>query len=257
MASFFPRIGAGRRSASRGDRNRRSARVTPAPQPSRASATRELRRVRTAPTRPDRDRIARLQQRLAVQTPVQVTRWRLTIVWGILLLAGLLLTANLYRLQIVEAAELRERAQAQQIAAIQPFVPRRPIVDAEGNVLAIDRPSYTLYAHPILFETARRAVADQLAPILDQSAAALTDKMLSGDSGIELEFALSEEVADRIRALQLDGLELVQRPQRLYPQQDLFASVVGYVNLDREGKAGLEMGQQKQLERSILISQSS
>lgn len=195
MASFFPRIGAGRRSASRGDRNRRPVRVAPAP-PSRAAATRNLRQVRTALPRPNRDRrlspdrIARLQQRLIVQTPVQVTRWRLTIVWGILLLAGVLLTANLYRLQVVEAAKLEQRAQAQQIAAIAPFVPRRPIVDAEGNVLAIDRPAYTLYAHPILFQTARRAVADQLAPILNASAAALTDKMLTGDSGIELESTL-------------------------------------------------------------------
>ncbi|NJL22511.1 MAG: hypothetical protein HC895_19560 [Leptolyngbyaceae cyanobacterium SM1_3_5] len=124
-------------------------------------------------------------------------------------------------------------------------------VTLRGNVLAIDRPAYTLYAHPLMFQSARRAVAEQLAPILDRSAEALTDQMLNGDSGIELAYALSEEMADRVKDLGIDGLELVQHPQRLYPQEDLFATVVGYVNVDREGKAGLEMGQQKQLERPI------
>lgn len=262
MASFFPRIGAGRRSSAPSgstagrDRKRRPSKSAP---PSRATTVRESRRVSAPPSRSRQrwtqlsDRAARLNELLQVQSqpPAQVTRWRLTIVWGILMLAGLVLSANLYRLQVVDAATLRQRAQAQQITDVRPFVPRRSIVDDRGNVLAIDRPAYTLYAHPLMFQSARRAVAEQLAPILDRSVAALTDKMLDGDSGIELAYALPEEVADRVKDLGLDGLELVQHPQRLYPQQDLFATVVGYVNVDREGKAGLEMGQQKQLERPI------
>lgn len=249
MASFFPRMGAGRRSASRRDRKpRRPIRSIAAP--SRVTASRAARRTPAAPPRPNPT--ALLLRRFAMpQRPVQVTRWRLTIVWGILLLAGLVLASSLYRLQVVDATMLQARAQEQQMTAVRPFVPRRPIVDVASNVLAIDRPAYTLYAHPIMFQTARKAVAEQLAPILDQSAASLTDKMLTGDTGIELAYALSEELSDRIEALAIDGLELVQHPQRLYPQQDLFSTVVGYVNVDRQGKAGLEMGEQKRLERPI------
>lgn len=262
MASFFPRIGAGRRSAARRDRSpavdRKRRELQSAP-PSRATTIRQSRR--SAERARSRQRWAYLSDRAAKrmseflqvysQPRAQVTRLRLTIVWGILLLVSLVLAANLYRLQVVDAAKLQAKAQAQQITDVRPFVPRRPIVDDRGNVLAIDRPAYTLYAHPLMFHTARRAVAEQLAPILDQSVGSLTDQMLNGDSGIELSYALSEDVADRVKDLGLDGLELVQHPQRLYPQQDLFANVVGYVNLDREGKAGLEMGQQKQLERPI------
>lgn len=182
--------------------------------------------------------------------PVQVTRFRLILVWGILLLCGLALALNLYRLQVVESAMLQERAQQQQTIALQPFTPRRSIIDRMGNVLAIDRPAYTLYAHPKLFKHARQTVASEISAILNRSADDVAKQLGTEDSGIRLEDALSEEQADQITTLRIDGLELIQHPQRLYPQQDLFANVVGYINVDRQGEAGLELGQRELLERS-------
>jgi cell division protein FtsI (penicillin-binding protein 3) len=181
---------------------------------------------------------------------IKVSRFRLILVWGILLISGLALALNLFRLQVIEASVLRERAQQQQQVALQPFVPRRPIVDRLGNVLAIDRPAYTLYAHPILFKRDKQAIASELAPMLSRSIADLVKQFNKGDSGIQIDDALAEEVADRVTNLQLDGIELIEHPQRLYPQQELFANVVGYVNVDRKGAAGLELGQGKLLERS-------
>jgi Penicillin-binding Protein dimerisation domain len=181
----------------------------------------------------------------------KVSRFRLMLVWGILLLGGLGLALNLLRLQVIQAPQLQERAQEQQTIALRPFVPRRPIVDRLGNVLAIDQPAYTLYAHPILFQQSNQDMAAALAPILSKPVATVLQKLNSGDSGIEVEFAISEDVADRITNLGFDGLELIEHPQRLYPQQDLFANVVGYVNADRRGQAGLEYGQQNVLKRPM------
>jgi cell division protein FtsI (penicillin-binding protein 3) len=167
------------------------------------------------------------------------------------MLSGLGLAVNLFRLQVLEAPTLQERARQQQQIALRPFVPRRPIVDRQGNVLAIDRPAYTLYAHPMLFKQPQEAIAEQLAPIVGKSVSDLTKLFRSGDSGIEIAYALAEDVANRISALNLDGLELNEHPQRLYPQRDLFATVVGYVNTDRQGQAGIEYGQQGILERPM------
>jgi cell division protein FtsI (penicillin-binding protein 3) len=161
------------------------------------------------------------------------------------------LALNLFRLQIGEAAVLREKALEQQMVYFRPFVPRRSIVDRTGNVLAMDRPVYTLYAHPQLFDLPKADVAASLAPVLNRDALDLARQFEQGDSGIELEYALSESVADQINQLRMNGLELVQYQQRVYPQNDLFAHIVGFVDVDRQGQAGVEHTQQSLLERPV------
>ncbi|MBW4633928.1 MAG: penicillin-binding protein 2 [Iphinoe sp. HA4291-MV1] len=176
---------------------------------------------------------------------------RLFVVWSFLIAAGVGLAFNLYNLQIVRGPKLTEKARNQQMVNLRPFIPRRPVVDRNKDLLAIDRPVYTLYAHPKLFEKSHQQIAEQLSPILDQDAAGLGRKFDSKRSGITLATALSEGIADRISSLHLNGLELIQKYSRFYPQQDLVAEVVGYVNVDRRGQAGVEYSQEKLLERSM------
>ncbi|WP_084783089.1 peptidoglycan D,D-transpeptidase FtsI family protein [Leptolyngbya sp. O-77] len=179
---------------------------------------------------------------------------RMLVVWGVLTLGAVGLTANLFRLQVLQAEVLSSRAQAQQTVRLQPILPRRPIVDRRGTSLAVDRLVYMLYAHPKLFKKSKDEVAEAIAPILNQPSVELANLFDQQESGIEISFGLSEDAADRIRALRLDGLELLPRQQRFYPQQDLLAEVVGYVNLDREAQAGVEYTQRAALERSNQVA---
>ena len=185
------------------------------------------------------------------QENITTNKSRLFIVWGVLLMAGLGLGINLYNLQIVRGPNLTERARNQQMVNLRPFLPRRQVIDRTNNVLAIDRPVYTVYAHPKQFKTSSRDVAAKLATILSKDAEELNEKFENKKSGILLASALSEELADQIFRLKLDGLELIQKYSRYYPQQDLLSNVVGYVDLDRRGQAGLEISQEKYLERSV------
>ncbi len=178
------------------------------------------------------------------------TKYRVFIAWSVLMVAGIGLAFNLYRLQIVNGPKLTEKARSQQMVNLRPFIPRRPVVDRNKDVLAIDRPVYTLYAHPKLFEQSNEKIAQQLAVILDLDQSELEKKFQSKRSGILLSSTVPEEVADRVTSLRLNGLELIQKYSRFYPQQNLVAEVVGYVNLDRRGQAGVEYSQEKLLERS-------
>lgn len=190
-------------------------------------------------------------KRRSPQIQLQSLRFRLLLVWGILIAGSASLGLHLFHLQILQGAELQAKARQQQMIYLRPFVPRRPIVDRGGNVLAIDQPAYILYAHPKLFKQSKDAIAEQLAPILSKPAGKIVRQFNRADSGIQMEYSLSEDAADRIADLSLDGLELIQHQERLYPQQDLFANVVGYVNVDRQGQAGVEYSQQKLLERAV------
>ena len=166
---------------------------------------------------------------------------------------------RMVNLQITQGPELARRAQAQQQAYLRPFIPRRSIVDRHSvanqraELLAVDRPAYTLWAHPSLFKDRQPAqIATALAPILKRGEADILQQLISGGpTAIRLERWVPVDVADQIQALYMDGLELVSERQRVYPQKEMAAEVVGYVDLDHVGQAGLEFAQQGLLERTI------
>jgi cell division protein FtsI (penicillin-binding protein 3) len=176
-------------------------------------------------------------------------------VWGLLILSGLLLVLHLFRLQILDGANLRDRAASQQIINVNELSHRRSMTDRNGAVLAIDQTVYVLYAHPMMFKQDIREIAETIAPILERSPSDLILSMSSGESGIPIQRDIPENLAkrlqDTIRLEGLDGLQLDPYRQRLYPQQDLFGTVIGYVNFDQEPQAGLEYSQDEILARSL------
>ncbi len=193
------------------------------------------------------------KKKFTTHTPKQIlnSRSRLFLVWSILIAAMLGLVINLYRLQIIEGSKLKEKARNQQTVTLQPFIPRRMVVDSNNNILACDRLVYTLYAHPKLFKQSDEQIAEKLAPILNKNANELVRIFQSKKSGILLTSALPEESVTHVTALHLNGLELNQKYLRFYPENDLVADVVGYVNTDRNGQAGLEYSQEDLLKRSV------
>lgn len=196
-------------------------------------------------------RLSRQSQPLGHQRKIKASSFRLLLVGAILIVGELCLAIRLVYLQVIEAPSLGQKAQQQQLAAVRPFIARRPIVDRNNNVLAIDKVVYTLYAHPFLFKGQKEVIANQLAPVLKRPAAELVQLFNTANSGIQVKFALSEDAADRIKKLRLDGIELVQRWQRVYPQQDLASEVTGFVNFDHEGQAGIEHSQQKLIQPDV------
>lgn len=182
-----------------------------------------------------------------------LSHWRLLLIWCFLLTCVVGLAVNLYQLQIVRAAELLGKARNQQMTLLRPFMPRRSITDRNGNVIAIDRPVYTLYAHPKLFKDSKEkeAIAAQLAEMLNRPSTDLLKQFNSRPSGIRVASTLSEEIGAQIKELNASGLELIQQYSRFYPQQELDAEVVGYIDADRRAQAGVEYSQAKMLERPL------
>lgn len=201
-----------------------------------------------------------IQRRLAwldrlPEARANLTQGRLIVVWAILVVGCMFLGVNLVRLQVFQTATLVRRAKQQQTQYLRPFIPRRPIVDRNGNVLAIDRPAYELYAHPINFNFPKEEVAAVLAPVIGHSETELLSRFNSAESGIRLETDLNEDVARRIRDLLIDkvpvnGLDLQEWQQRLYPQQNLLSNIVGYVDQGQSPQAGLEYSFRHILEQS-------
>ena len=52
---------------------------------------------------------------------------------------------------------------------------------------------------------------------------------------------VSDDVADQVEALDLPGISFLDEPKRFNPSGDLARAVLGSVNLDGVGSAGLEL----------------
>jgi len=194
------------------------------------------------------DRSRRPAQRQRQRRQWASSRFRILLIWGLLFLAGLGLAGRLAHLQLFQGGTLQAIADQQQVRKIIPRMARRPILDSQGTPLAVDRLVYTLYGHPALFRQPIGVVAQTLAPILEVTPDSLSDRLKLQETGIRLVDGIPEETAQRVQQLRLDGLELIPSQQRFYPQQDLFAQIVGFVNLDGQAQAGLEAAYENRLQ---------
>ena len=190
--------------------------------------------------------------------PPKLPQFRLMLVWGVIVASSIGLGWRLYQLQVIQAAELQQRARQQQMMNVQPYIPRRSVVDSIGNVLATDRLVYSLYVHPKMFNKPKEQIAAELAKILgDQTPQELLARFKHRETGIRLSSSLAEDVAEQVRKLRIDevpidGIELEEHYSRFYPQQEMVAEAIGYVDRDYQGQAGVESSQRKLLERNSL-----
>ena len=183
-------------------------------------------------------------------------------------LGALGLMLRLIWLQAIEAPRLQAIARSRQSITVNPFVPRRTIVDRANNQVAIDRPSYSIYAHPVRFseivfgkgspKTRTKVtitpldMAQRLAPILDCNPQDLVEKFQQRKTGVRIASDLQEDVKNRIGALKLEGIEIVQGEldyTRTYPQGDMMAEVLGYLDWEHKAQVGVESSQSRLLER--------
>ncbi|QNI70776.1 penicillin-binding protein 2 [Cyanobium sp. NS01] len=184
---------------------------------------------------------------------------RLLLVYGLLATALVGLGARLAWLQVIDTQNLQNRARAIQTQSVAPLGKRRTIVDRNGRLVALDEQRFTLWAHPRYFnfpgddpQKLRRPdeVASRLGAVLAQPSETLLQRMAGRPSGVKLGTDIDPETADRIRRLNISGIDLEAYPQRVYPQGSLFANLVGFLNLERVPQAGLEQSRNSDLQRN-------
>ncbi|MDJ0509017.1 MAG: penicillin-binding protein 2 [Crocosphaera sp.] len=184
--------------------------------------------------------------------PSPLPKFRLLLVWLVLATGILGLGWKTYQLQIIQAEELQQKARSQQTVNIRPYIPRRSIIDSQGNILATDRLEYILYVHPIQFKESQTTVAAKLSEILEtKTPQELIERFKQRKTGIPIARGLSEGVAREIDALSLDGIDVEETYSRFYPQEKMMADVVGFVDHERSGQAGIELSQEKLLKRDL------
>jgi cell division protein FtsI (penicillin-binding protein 3) len=151
--------------------------------------------------------------------------------------AGVLIRA--FQFQILERESWRARYEAQIYTDQTTNISRRPIVDRNGRPLALSVEESSLFVNPKLISNPE-AVATALSPILGSSPSEMLHRMRKSGKFVPLKRFISDQQANRIRQLSIDGLYLLREMKRFYPERWLAGQVLGFVGMEGVGLEGVE-----------------
>lgn len=117
---------------------------------------------------------------------------------------------------------------------------RPDIIDRNGQLLAKDIRLYSLYAEPKNILDAKEATELLLTvfPYLDKKN--LYQKLTKKSSFVWLQREITPIEKNKIIGLGIPGLNFLPETKRFYPQNFLASHILGYVNIDNQGLAGIE-----------------
>lgn len=169
-----------------------------------------------------------------------LTVWVLAVVWMLAVLA------RLGYLQLICYSEYFAKAQRQQQRLFEISPERGSIYDRKGRELAVSIPMDSCFADPAEIKDAGM-VARLLAPILNSPAEELETKINAAKTPVRLARKLSPETVKRIQDMNLSGVFFQKENRRVYPQHELAAHVIGFVDVDEKGIGGIEQSFDKQI----------
>ena len=162
-------------------------------------------------------------------------------------LSALVLTVGLggvavraWALQIDDGQRYRALAERQHELRLEIPAPRGDVVDALGRPLAISADAESIWANPHEVHDVA-ATADRLAQLLGEDPRVLEAKLASDHKFVWIERHVAPEVAARVRAAKLAGIELAHEPRRWYPARELAGPVIGRSDIDGNGVDGIEL----------------
>jgi cell division protein FtsI (penicillin-binding protein 3) len=165
---------------------------------------------------------------------------RLLVVAGCMALWMAAVFGRLGVLQFVEHSFYLTRAHRQQQRTVEITPKRGAILDRNMHPLAMSTEVESAYAIPTELGDNKDQAARLLSGIVEIPRDVLVSKFNSGNTFVWVSRKLPPEKSDAVKALNLKGIYTMKENERFYPNRDLAAHVLGFVNLDEKGISGLE-----------------
>ncbi|WP_309221685.1 penicillin-binding transpeptidase domain-containing protein [Streptomyces sp. Act143] len=189
-------------------------------------------------------------------------RPRLRMVSLALTLVLIAFAVRLLQVQAVDASTYAAKAEQNRYVGYTLAAERGQITDRAGVALATSVDAYDITADPTLFKRKQLKIDDGpeqaaalLAPILGQEQSELTEKLRTKGQYVKLAGRQTPQVWKQIKDLKnalatkaedgtgvnvLAGVFAVATSKRVYPNGDLAAGILGWVNADGKGGGGVE-----------------
>jgi cell division protein FtsI (penicillin-binding protein 3) len=173
-------------------------------------------------------------------------RLRWLVVWVLAVVWIAVVIGRLSYLQLFSYSEYLAKAQRQQQRIFEISPMRGPIYDRKGRELAVSLPMESVFGDPAEIADVE-TVSQLLSRVLGVSADDLSEKLREAKTPVRLARKLSPEIVQRITDMNLKGVFFQKENRRVYPQRELAASVLGYVDVDEKGIGGIEYSLDKQI----------
>ncbi len=162
----------------------------------------------------------------------------------------LVIAARLVQVQVIQHKAYAERAAKELKAGETLYARRGSILDRNGNVLAASVDTWDIYVSPRSWQDPARALeaSEQLARLLandvtlDHSAASQIREMVrSGGTGdVPVARDVDYETGRLILGSSIAGVTAIVNTERIHPEGDTGASVLGIIGQENTGLAGIE-----------------
>ena len=166
--------------------------------------------------------------------------WLPAAVFGAFALA---ISARLVQLQVLQHDRFAAQADAELAGDDTIYARRGAILDRNGGVLATSVDTWDVYVNRRVWEddaTALKASAD-LAPLLKADAAQLRAVVRESDAvDVRVHLDLNYEAGLELIRSNIPGIIAIPNTDRVHPEGDIAASVVGFIGTDNIGLAGIE-----------------
>ncbi len=160
----------------------------------------------------------------------------------IFMLCSVALIARAVNLQVMETDFLQGQGKARFLREVTIASTRGVITDRNGEPLAVSTPVDSIWVHPgevLEYPENIKPLATLLKANAEEIERKLTQR--SGKEFVWLRRRLNPDVADKIRALNIPGVNLQKEYRRFYPAGEVTSHVIGFTNIDDVGQEGLEL----------------
>ena len=168
---------------------------------------------------------------------------RLAWLAGIVLIWGGAIFFNIISLQVVHHREYSKLAAERQVVAVEIPAPRGTIFDRTGQPLAMSLPTESVSIDPLRAPDLGVA-SELLALVLHLDRTALYGKMKWARDNhhgfLWVKRQIGNQEAQNLRNLRLEWIHIQDESQRHYPKGTLAAHVLGSVDFEERGNAGIE-----------------
>ncbi len=166
-------------------------------------------------------------------------RRRILLLLTFLLTVAFILVGQLFRWQVLQHKYFVHMAEAEHRSSREIPPLRGTIKDRRGYTLAIDTFQYKISADPPLIERPHQT-ADRLAPLLNIPRDKILELLTQHVPHVRLALGVPQQIGEAIASWDIKGITVEPTLVRVYPEEQLAAHLLGFVNALQDGFYGVE-----------------